>query len=259
MKKPMLRCAFTLVELLTVVIIIAILASLIATAVHSAKRRADGTVCKSNLKQMGVLLNDFVGEKNEYPLAFNPEKESKYPEHASTWSRSLKRIGGLSDIFREGDLFDCPSARRPGDLGPNEGYTDYGYDSDGIVGGAEDRPLGLGGKGGEQGSGYAPPVKASEVVSPVEMIAIGDSFFGWRTFIVDGRYDSIGLRFTLTAREGETTRALRRHSKYGNYLFCDGHVESVGLGKLYFIPASNYARLWNRDNEPHLERLVIGR
>jgi prepilin-type processing-associated H-X9-DG protein len=90
------------------------------------------------------------------------------------------------------------------------------------------------------------------------MIAIGDSFRGWKTLIVDGRQGSIGLRYNLSAREGETSRALRRHDTMGNYLFCDGHVDGIRLERLFFDAATKDARLWNRDNQPHLERMDAG-
>ena len=105
------------------------------------------------------------------------------------------------------------------------------------------------------GANYPPPVPAAEVVNPAEMIAVGDSFIGWKGKIVESRMDHIGLMFSIKSREGETARALRRHSQNGNYLFCDTHVESIRLEKLYFNPGKGCARYWNRDNQPHLERL----
>jgi len=249
---------FTLIELLTVILVLGILAGLSLTAVARAKRSAHSAVCRNNLKQMGIWMSAFVMESSEYPLGFNAELTNQYPGHAITWQGSLRRMGGYSDVIYEGDggdIFNCPSAKRPSDLGPYEGYGSYGYNADGIIGAANNPPLGLGGKGGEQGAGYPPPVKASEVANPSEMLAIGDSFIGWKTFIVEGRKDHIGLIFTLSAREGETSRALARHSQAGNYLLCDTHVEAIRLDKLFFNAAREDARLWNRDNQPHLERL----
>jgi prepilin-type processing-associated H-X9-DG protein len=114
--------------------------------------------------------------------------------------------------------------------------------------------IGLGGKGGK-GLKRLPPVGSADVVNPSEMIAIGDSFIGWQSSIIDGRYDTIGLRFGITPRKGETARSLKRHSGQGEFLFCDGHVEGMPLDQLYSNAGTKLGRMWNRDNQIHPERL----
>lgn len=58
------RAAFTLLELLVVIVIIGILASALVVSVQSGYKQARQTNCKSNLRQFGVALTIYRGEHN---------------------------------------------------------------------------------------------------------------------------------------------------------------------------------------------------
>jgi prepilin-type N-terminal cleavage/methylation domain-containing protein/prepilin-type processing-associated H-X9-DG protein len=61
------RAAFTLVELLVVIGIIAILIALLLPAIQAARESARQSQCKNNLRQLGVALHNFETSKRLFP------------------------------------------------------------------------------------------------------------------------------------------------------------------------------------------------
>ena len=82
-RRPYLRSrAFTLIELLVVIAIIAILASLLFTALSGSRQKSNQTASLNNLKQWGTALNaSIVDMGNRFRLLVN-EVEAVTPENA---------------------------------------------------------------------------------------------------------------------------------------------------------------------------------
>jgi len=62
------RRGFTLIELLVVIAIIAILVALLLPAVQQARESARRTQCKSNLKQLGLALQNYHDVHSTFPI-----------------------------------------------------------------------------------------------------------------------------------------------------------------------------------------------
>ena len=63
------RRAFTVIELLVVIGVIAVLAALIIPAVMMSRSAARGAACKNNLRQLGLALHNFEGVNRAFPAA----------------------------------------------------------------------------------------------------------------------------------------------------------------------------------------------
>ena len=84
-KTVMRHTVFTLIELLVVIAIIAILASLLLPALNSARDKARSLSCLNNLKTLGIALNQYTLNYNDYLLpVYNivGEKPSDANKHA---------------------------------------------------------------------------------------------------------------------------------------------------------------------------------
>lgn len=105
--------AFTLVELLTVIAIVAVLASLLLTALMSGKKRSRAAVCTFNLHQICLAVDMYVDEFSQRP---NPEAlaANKYvPARASflcpedktgNWGPLVRTTGSLQVIDLSGNV-----------------------------------------------------------------------------------------------------------------------------------------------------------
>jgi prepilin-type processing-associated H-X9-DG protein/prepilin-type N-terminal cleavage/methylation domain-containing protein len=268
--RPRVQLAFTLVELLVVIAIIAILAALLLAALTRGIGLARKTYCANNLRQLGHAMQMFVGENHVYPLESNPDfDKGSYPNHFDFWDLALDHELGYENNSHEAfyinkGIWKCPAAVEPANWPPNllntgttkEVYVSYGYNSRGMSAITDTNSLGIGGQyAWRKPNPTVPPVSESEVVSPSEMIAIGDGFIGHDNLLLGG-VSRIERTYDLPDGVKDNSNAMSRHQGKANVVFCDGHVESPTLPFLFTDTSDAALSRWNRDHQPHRERLA---
>ena len=253
--------AFTLVELLVVIAIIAILAALLLPTLSQSMSRARQIQCVNNVRQLGIGLHEFVLDNHIYPLFVDAQYDkSGIPTNYITW---VEPLGHQLDQDKKNNtsfwikgVWLCPGVQYKGSLGSS--FLSYGYNAFGI--GFNLDSLGLGGRYGYKHvmqDPYVPvvkpPINESEIVSPSEMMAIGDGFEGNGSQIFSGR----GFLWRNVSGAGfrDTAITITRHQGKANVVFCDGHVESPTLPFLFADTSDAALARWNRDHLPHREKL----
>jgi prepilin-type processing-associated H-X9-DG protein/prepilin-type N-terminal cleavage/methylation domain-containing protein len=196
------RAAFTLLELLIVVAIIAVLAAISMPVGRRMIEAGNEAKCMSNLRQLHAVLMLYANENNQMLPSpdVNADPDSQSAAH---WFRRLDPYIAQQDRIK---LLTCPSAKtfKPGDWATSYGMNYYlGEDKDW-------RTLTI-----EQKSKVI--LLADAVINPAWHSA-GSAIF------------EDGGPFNKTVDQ--------RHSGRANFLFLDGHVEASGeysKDRAYFL------------------------
>lgn len=113
----MIRRAFTLVELLIVIAILAVLAAVLFPVFSQAKETGKRTVCLNNLRQIGLGLTIYLSDYDDR-LPDRRDLKSSLPggyKPWSTWPPSDPRSGWaaviLEHYMKQNNLWGCPSMR----------------------------------------------------------------------------------------------------------------------------------------------------
>lgn len=200
--------AFTLVELLVVVAVIAILAGLLLPALAGAKARASATACLSNLRQLGIGCALYSDDNRD----FLPQSSHQ----RASWIGTLAAYG-LTNIYR------CPrdtNLARPTGYALNDFLTPHPY-------GAPDADFS----------------RLPLVPSPSETLHVAEAredFEGSDHFHFA---DAASGGFTTNSFSGQVR--VGRHRGLANYLFADSHTEGlqwVRVIPLLGPPATRFVR-----------------
>ena len=208
------RDGFTLLELLVVIAVIALLASMLLPALHGAREFARKAKCMSNLKQLGYLITMYADDYDDYifPSSVTAEpagghnywslrlQEGGYIKTPSTWSYVSK-------------VFVCPSIINKLDAKDKYGNPDR----------SRVYALNYSGASGKYW-------KRSRVTNPSEFVLLIDSIAipGGYPFYYVGLTGSSSLKVDLA------------HSGRANILFLDGSVRSFDKSGLEKLGITNY-------------------
>jgi len=212
--------AFSLIELLVVVAIIALLVSIMLPALEEARENAEMAVCLSNLRQMVIAAQSYtLAYEDYYPISYYFEFQPSLSIFHAWDLTSIKDWSAGETHVRPGLLWlavgvtkvqQCPSFEGEANW-LNDPYTGYNYNTSYI--------------GHGSGESIVAPAKSGEVQDPDSCAIFGDGeYAGGANKFMRAPWPNPGDA-NFSARAAGTQGF--RHMGKTNVAFCDGHAESL--------------------------------
>lgn len=226
------RCAFTLVELLIVIGIVAALIGLLLPALGAARRASQRANCLSNMRNMQVAHWMYITDNRGYLIQAGLSHGGHALDEGTAWLNTLSAYYGKPLIHR------CPADNSPHWPGgaPLPGTTDrFRRTSYGINNFLDHHLVPWGG----------PYVKINQVRRPaatvhfIEMAETGE-FAGadhphvenWMPGGNPAAPSILAAAQLQTNRHGQTSKT-RTYDAVANYGFLDGHAETLTFGEVF--------------------------
>jgi len=203
----MKRRGFTLIELLVVIAIIAILAAILFPVFARAREKARQTSCLSNLKQIGLGIEMYVGDYDErYPISGGYLGSAEVPRGYF--------IFAIEPYVNNDQIWECPSDPSPTSaaFGGRTIVASYGYNlvfpGDGYSSYNADR----------WSTGSWNPLKKAQIKDPTALWVFSDCYITYP-------YSLTHLRATVGGNPWYETPYGPEHNGGLNFAFADGHAK----------------------------------
>lgn len=201
-----MKRAFTLIELLVVIAIIAILAAILFPVFAQAKEAAKKTACLSNMKQLGLGFQLYLGDNDDKVFYRSGSAFSRSGNIPTTNSNRWWNL--LIPYLKNKDIYRCPSDSDPSPSKDVDGGTSILRSYIAIF--------------------PAESLSATSIENAVDTMVITEKWGrDFNALITDSWIEPYNGDFSIDAHDSKRTyKASDRHAQQMNAVFFDSHAKS---------------------------------